>query len=102
MSPETKEVAFWSEGTMYFEVYAVVGINSELIELGETNRLDFYSKLTLKMNGLCTALAWHLYKSELAVISPVNQAGELVRYKSMKLDLDSKIAGYQVCLYSFG
>lgn len=52
------------------------------------------------MSGLCTALAWHHYKSEFAVLSPIGPTGEFVKYRANKFELDSKIAGYQVCLYA--
>lgn len=85
---------------MYFEVHSVQGPTSQLIELENINKLDFYSKLQLGMNGLCTAIAWHHHKSEFAVLAPVSEKGELVRYRPNKFELDSKIAGYAVCLYA--
>jgi hypothetical protein len=100
VSASSTEISFWSDLSMYFEVHSVVGPTSQLIELEDSNRLDFYSRLELRMSGLCTALAWHQYKSEFAVISPVAQSGELVRYRMGKSELDNKIVGYQVCLYA--
>jgi hypothetical protein len=85
---------------MYYEIYSVLGPTSQLIELEDTNKLDFYSRLEFRMSGLATALVWHHHKSEFAVIAPVAQSGELVRYHTNKFELDNKIAGYQVCLYA--
>lgn len=48
---------------MYYEVYTVKGMSSGLIELEETDKIDFYSKLEVRLSGLCVASAWHLYKS---------------------------------------